>query len=155
MRRSSSPTLTKTNGASSFPVFDPANVAGSPFAFLTVAVFAMQPPVRMHAVAAAVRLKLSYVGRYACCTTWSQLKQRYTREAANAAVSCRSAKCLICAPQSLHSRVGTVGAPLSGVDFTPGASIHSKGGFQSPVFLGGPARRNQGNETCVRRFSPT
>jgi hypothetical protein len=45
MRRSSSPTLTKTNGASSCPVFDPAKVAGSPFAFLTVAVFAMSSPV--------------------------------------------------------------------------------------------------------------
>src|ERR1700738_3082299 len=46
MRRSSSPTLTKTNGASSCPVFDPTNVAGSPFAFLMVAVFAMPSPVR-------------------------------------------------------------------------------------------------------------
>jgi hypothetical protein len=46
MRRSSSPTLTKTNGASSCPVFDPANVAGSPFAFLMVAVFAIVSPVR-------------------------------------------------------------------------------------------------------------
>jgi hypothetical protein len=46
MRRSSSPTLTKTKGASSCPVFDPANVAGSPFAFLMVAVFAMPSPVR-------------------------------------------------------------------------------------------------------------
>jgi hypothetical protein len=49
MRRSSSPTFTKTNGASSFPVFDPANVAGSPFAFLMFAVFAMPSPVRMYA----------------------------------------------------------------------------------------------------------
>jgi hypothetical protein len=46
MRRSSSPTLTKTNGASSCPVFEPANVAGSPFAFLTVAVFTIMSPVR-------------------------------------------------------------------------------------------------------------
>jgi hypothetical protein len=38
--------LTKTNGASSCPVFDPANVAGSPFAFLMIAVFAMASPVR-------------------------------------------------------------------------------------------------------------
>jgi len=45
MRRSSSPTFTKTNGASSFPVFDPENVAGSPFAFLMFAVFAMPSPV--------------------------------------------------------------------------------------------------------------
>jgi hypothetical protein len=46
MRRSSLPTLTKTKGASSCPVFDPAKVAGSPFAFLMVAVFAMPSPVR-------------------------------------------------------------------------------------------------------------
>jgi hypothetical protein len=46
MRRSSSPTLTKTNGASSCPVFDPANMAGSPFAFLMVAVFAIVSPDR-------------------------------------------------------------------------------------------------------------
>jgi hypothetical protein len=32
--------LTKINGASSCPVFDPANVAGSPFEFRIVAVFA-------------------------------------------------------------------------------------------------------------------
>src|ERR1700710_2098693 len=44
MRRSSSPTLIKTNGASSCPVFDPTNVAGSPFEFLIVAVFAIGPP---------------------------------------------------------------------------------------------------------------
>ena len=48
MRRSSFPTFTKTNGASSLPVFDPANVAGSPFAFLMLAVFAMLSPVRMY-----------------------------------------------------------------------------------------------------------
>jgi hypothetical protein len=46
MRRSSLPTLTKTKGASSCPDFDPAKVAGSPFAFLMVAVFAMPSPVR-------------------------------------------------------------------------------------------------------------
>src|ERR1700754_4862164 len=46
MRRSSSPTLTKTKGASSCPVFDPAKVAGSPFAFLIVAVLAISNPVR-------------------------------------------------------------------------------------------------------------
>lgn len=39
--------LQRSNGASSLPVFDPANVAGSPFAFLMLAVFAMPPPVRM------------------------------------------------------------------------------------------------------------
>ena len=41
MRRSSSPTLIKTKAASSLPVFDPANMAGTPYAFLTVALLAM------------------------------------------------------------------------------------------------------------------
>jgi len=41
IRRSSSPTLTKTKAASSLPVFDPANMAGTPYAFLTVALLAI------------------------------------------------------------------------------------------------------------------
>jgi len=41
MRRSSSPTLTKTKAASSLPVFDPTNMAGTPYAFLTVALLAI------------------------------------------------------------------------------------------------------------------
>jgi hypothetical protein len=44
IRRSSSPTLTKTKAASSLPVFDPANMAGTPYAFLMVALLAMQTP---------------------------------------------------------------------------------------------------------------
>ena len=41
IRRSSSPTLIKTKGASSWPVFEPTNIAGTPYASLTVAVFAI------------------------------------------------------------------------------------------------------------------
>src|SRR6478736_2598884 len=41
MRRSSSPTRTKTKAASSLPVFEPANMAGTPYAFLMVALLAM------------------------------------------------------------------------------------------------------------------
>jgi hypothetical protein len=41
MRRSSFPTLTKTKAASSLPVFDPANMAGTPYAFLTGAFLAI------------------------------------------------------------------------------------------------------------------
>jgi hypothetical protein len=66
----------------------------------------------------------------------------------------RSAKCFICAPQTVPSRGGIVGTAFLVMDFTMEASIHSKGGFSSLVFLAGPARRNQCNETCVRLFSP-
>src|ERR1700712_24733 len=41
MRRSSLPTLIKTKAASSLPVFEPANTAGLPYAFLTVALLAI------------------------------------------------------------------------------------------------------------------
>jgi len=44
IRRSSSPTLTNTKAASSLPVFDPANMAGTPYAFLTVALLAIATP---------------------------------------------------------------------------------------------------------------
>src|ERR1700712_4707586 len=47
MRRSSFPTLTKTKAASSLPVFDPANMAGTPYAFLTVALLANATPWRL------------------------------------------------------------------------------------------------------------
>jgi hypothetical protein len=41
IRRSSSPTLMKTKGASSWPVFEPTKIAGTPYASRTVAVFAI------------------------------------------------------------------------------------------------------------------
>jgi hypothetical protein len=41
IRRSSSPTRIKTKGASSLPVFDPANMAGVPYASRMTVLFAM------------------------------------------------------------------------------------------------------------------
>jgi hypothetical protein len=41
IRRSSSPTRMKTNAASSFPVLEPTNIAGNPYASLMSAVFDM------------------------------------------------------------------------------------------------------------------
>lgn len=40
------------------------------------------------------------------CATWSQLSQRYTREAGNAPIEGKFAKCFICLPQTMHSRGG-------------------------------------------------
>jgi hypothetical protein len=44
IRRSSLPTLTKTKGASSRPVFEPTNIAGTPPTSLMIAVFAIPTP---------------------------------------------------------------------------------------------------------------
>ena len=41
IRRSSSPTLMKTKGASSWPVFEPTNIAGTPHTSLMIALFAI------------------------------------------------------------------------------------------------------------------
>ncbi len=46
IRRSSSPTLTKTKAASSRPVFEPTNMAGTPYASLMIAVFAIPIPAK-------------------------------------------------------------------------------------------------------------
>jgi len=57
MRRSSSPTLTKTKAASSLPVFDPAKIAGTPYAFLTVDLLAIATLRRFCCAVSAGRLR--------------------------------------------------------------------------------------------------
>jgi hypothetical protein len=42
--------------------------------------------------------------------TWSQLLQRYTREAGNVPIEGKFAKCFICLPQTVHSRGGILAA---------------------------------------------
>jgi hypothetical protein len=91
---------------------------------------------------------------HACCTTWSQLEQRYIRKAGNAVVNCKLARCFISAPQTAHSIGDASGTSFVGMDFTLGALIHPTIGFASLVFSVGPGRRNQCNETCDRRILP-
>ena len=70
----------------------------------------------------------------ACWTTWLQLKQRYAREAASAAVGCRSAKCFISVPQRTHSRGGAFGALFSGMGYFGGFSATDSSFFSSGAF---------------------
>ena len=60
MRRSSSPTLIKTKGASSLPVFDPTNMAGVPYASRMTALFAIarSRSTRMAGYVATIEFKV-------------------------------------------------------------------------------------------------